>query len=379
MSKKNVWGLLVLIVAVILIVVIANSPTKNTSNIKIGATLALTGNLSYIGQSEMNGLILASEEINAAGGINGRKIQIITEDNAGDSKTAVSSVQKLLSVNKVDLMFSAFSAITKAVAPIIKEKKVPFIYAAGDGTVASQTDLTYRDYWDLEQSATALYNKIQADGKTSVKIIGENGDACLLFANTFKNDAASSSVKVTGEEFFPSAETDFRTYLTKLNLKKGDVILACAYRQSQLIIKNMSDLGLLDTPTYQLVTPFLPAANGLNYRELFTKNKTISTWYGFAEAGNTPVQDQFIAAYKARFGADPVADSAYSYDDMHVLANVFGKCFSGSGLDGACYRTEMSKVDYTGVAGRLTFDAQGRSNRDTILIQSINNQWQTIK
>ncbi len=378
-STKTILWIVGVVIVVVVIIAATRGTSTNTGPIKIGATLSLTGNLAYIGTSEQNGLILASEEINSKGGISGHKIEIIAEDNAGDAKTAVSSAQKLLSVDKVNLLFSAFTGITKAVAPVAVTNNVPLIYAASDGTIAADNNLVFRDYWDVEQSATALFKKIQADGIKSVKIIAENQDACLLFTNTFKKEAATTDIKITGEAVFPSTEKDYRTYLTKFNLKSGDAVYACAYRSSQILIKNMSDLGLINIPTYQLVAPFLPVANEPGARELFTKNKTVSTWYGFGETGNTQIQNEFIKNYKARFNTDPIADSAYTYDDVYILAGILGKCYSNGSIDNGCFKSEMSKVNYSGVGGRLSFDEKGRSNRDVLLIQAQDNQWKTIQ
>jgi len=75
----------------------------------------LTGRYAFIGEVERDGLLLGVEEINARGGINGRRLELLAEDNLGDSKTALTSVNKLLTVDQVDVVFSAFMHITQAI------------------------------------------------------------------------------------------------------------------------------------------------------------------------------------------------------------------------------------------------------------------------
>lgn len=379
MRKKHIWVVVLVVLIVVSSYIYFNKKNVINTPIKIGSTLSLTGNLAYIGKSNMNGLTLAAEEINNNGGINGRKIQIIVEDNQGDPKLAVTGVQKLLNVDNVDLLFSAFTPITKAISSIVKVKGIPMLYASTDGSIAQQSPVFFRDYFDAEQSGVALFNKIQSDNRKNVKIIGEQSDPCLLLVKAFKKEASTSGVKIIDETYFQPTDSDLRSHVTKLNLKDGEVLLACAYRHSNILIKNMSDLDYLDIPTYQLTTPFLPVASELVYREMFSKNKTVSTWYGFADKDNTPIQEKYIKNYKARFNEDPNANSSYSYDDMYVLAGVLGKCLKAEKIDNECFSEEMSKVDYDGVAGKLTFDDEGRSNRSTLIIQAENNQWKTVK
>lgn len=379
MNKK--YSLVLLIVAIVIIGVSIklNSNPYKDQTIKIGATLPLTGGLSFIGNSVNNGLKLAMDEINTEGGINGRKIQIIAEDNQGDSKTAVSSVQKMLNVDNVDLMISDFTPITKAILPMVSAKNIPMVYYATDGSMASKDNLFFRDYFDAAQSASAIFEKVKIDERKNIKVISEQQEACQQFVNTFKDEASKTDIKVTDEVYFQATEKDFRTYITKLNIKKNDALLICAYRHSQLIIKNLSELGLIDTPTYQLVAPFLPIANEPASKTLFSKNKTISTWYGFAEKDNTVKQDEFIKKYTTKFRNSPVPDSAYAYDDVYIIRDILMKCLSNGKIVNSCYKSEMSKVNYDGVAGKVSFDIDGRSNRETILIKAENNQWVTIK
>lgn len=377
MKSKIIW--IVVVVVVGGLVWMNLNRTASGEPIKIGATLSLTGNLAFIGQSEKNGLILASEEINKKGGIKGRPLEIIAEDNQGDAKLAVGNVQKFMNVDNVDLVFSAFTHITKAVSPIVKERNIPMIYASTDGTIAQESNLFFRDYFDAEQGAVVLFRKVQSDGQKNIKVISEKQDGCLLFVEVFKKQTKSTDIKILGETYFQSTENDFRTHLTKLNLKQDDALLVCAFRHAHLVMKNMSDLELLGNQTYHFVGPFLPVSNEIQYREMYSKNRAVSTWYGFAEVDNTKKQDEYIKKYRARFSVEPIPDSAYSYDAAYIIAGALEKCLSGKTLDKKCFEEKMLDTDYEGVAGRVIFDEEGRSFRETILIQAENNQWRTVK
>jgi len=372
MKKTYLVGAIVLIIAIVII----GFTGKDKGDIKIGGTFALTGSLAYIGSAEMHGIEMAIEDINKDGGINGRKIKLLAEDNGGDVKNAVSSVQKLISVNKADVIYSAFTHVTKAVTPIASEAKIPLLYSSSDRTVAEDNRYVFRDYFDNTDVGNALARSVIDNKYTEIKVLSEVNASCDQIITAFEKESAGKAV-ITKKELYQSAETDLRAHLTKLALKDDEAVLTCAFRHANILMKNMGELNLLGTQTFQVVAPFLPVANTPEIRELFSKNQTISSWYGFAERGNTDKQDKFIDRYTKKYGVVPGPDSAFTYDDTMVLRNVLEKCYSDK-LDNECFEKEMLATDYDGVAGKLKFNDKRLSTRDTLLIQAKNGVWEKI-
>jgi len=372
MKKTYLIGVIVLIIAIVII----GLTSKDKGNIKIGGTFALSGSLSAIGDSEKKGIEMAIDEINEKGGIKGRKLTLIAEDNAGDPKTGVSGVQKLISINKADIIFSAFTHITQAVAPVITETKIPLLYSSSDRTVAEGNNLFFRDYFDNIDIGKSSAQVIINNGYTNVKVISEINSSCDQIISVLEDEMKGKAV-IMSKEYYQHTELDLRTHLAKLRLKDSDALFACSYRSVHTLMKNMSELNLLNTQTFQVIAPFLPVANTPETKELFSRNNTVSSWYGFAEKGDTEKQKEFKERYAKKFGTEPTPDSAYTYDDIWAMKPVLEKCYSDK-LDTECYSAEMLKTNYDGVSGNLKFNDKGLSSRETLFIQAKNGVWEKI-
>jgi len=370
--KKSAVAIIIVILVILLILI----NLRSKENIVIGGTFALTNSLAYVGNDEKNGMEMAIEDINAKGGINGRKLTLIAEDNAGDAKNAVTGVQKLITVDKADVIYSAFTHITRAVAPVVSEAKIPLLYSAVDRTVAEDNRYFFRDYFDNIDIGKRLADSVLDNKYQKVKILSEISDSCNQLVNAFKEESTGKLV-ISKEELFQGTETDFRTHLTKLDLKENDALLVCAFKQVNILMKNMNELNLLGTQTFQLSAPSIPAANTPEIKELFSENQTVSSWYGFADKGNTKRQNEFILRYKEKFGVEPGSDSVFAYDDIMILKDVLKKCYKDK-LDNECFEKEMLATDYDGVAGKLRFNQNRLSTRDTLLIQAKNGVWEKI-
>jgi branched-chain amino acid transport system substrate-binding protein len=345
--------------------------------IKIGATVALSGKLAYIGQQELNGLILAAEEINQDGGIDGRKIEVIAEDNKGDNKEAVAGVSKLLNVDNVDIIFSAFTPITESVKTLVFDAKKIFFYAATTPSFAQENGNTFRDYWDASQTGNIIAKTIIEKKIKSIAILSEKTDSCFgEFSATLKRDAVKEGVQVVQEEAFLSTETDFKTSLLKIKSAKPEAIVICGWKQEPTIMKQINELGMIDTPTFHLVAPFLPASDTAETRALYEQNKAISSWYGFIGEVSDKNYTKFASKYENRFGIKPSSDAAYSYDDVYVLSDAIKKCKS---VDSVCVSEKIRTSKISGAGGALEFSDQGASKRELFLIQVKNGNWAIIK
>jgi len=372
MKKTYLIGAIVLIIAIVTI----GLTGKDKGEIKIGGTFALSGSLSAIGDSEKKGIEMAIDEINEKGGIKGRKLALIAEDNAGDAKKAVTSVQKITSVDKADVIYSAFTHVTQAVAPVISGAKIPLLYSSSDRTVAEGNNLFFRDYFDNMDIGRSASDIIIDNKYTEVKVISEVNDACNQIISALEK-GLNGKATVTKKEFYQNTELDLRTHLTKLALKDSDALFACSFRSAHTLMKNMSELNLLNTQTFQVIAPFLPVANTPEIKELFSRNNTVSSWYGFAEKGDTEKQKEFKERYSKKFGTEPTPDSAYTYDDIWAMKPALEKCYSDK-LDTECFSTEMLKTNYDGVSGNLKFNDKGLSSRETLFIQAKNGVWEKI-
>ena len=164
----------------------ASSPQK----IQIAASLALTGPLAHVGLGHLRGLQLGIDEINATGGIKGRKINLIVEDNFADPKTAISHFNRFASMSPESerpvLLLTHFSHIVDSVASIAHKAQIPLLYSASTLKPLSIGPLIYQDYCVSEDGGALIAEHFNSHGFKRVGLLTENTASCLGAEDTFK-------------------------------------------------------------------------------------------------------------------------------------------------------------------------------------------------
>ncbi len=344
--------------------------------VKIGATLALSGKLAKIGSSQNQALQLASEDINAAGGIGGRPVKLIVEDNAGDPKSAVQGVNKLLQADAIDVLFSSFSHITAAIKDPVKRSNRMMFYAASIGDIATESPFFFRDWGDADSQGKSLAQAAASRGQKRFALLSEASEGCAAIEKSFDGEARRLGLQEAAKESYAPGETDFRPLLLRLKQKNPEVLVFCTWRDSGLVMKQMKTLGLLSLPTVHFLAPLIPDSDTAEVRKLYEENKSLIVWLGFVEGKLTDQQKLFFKRMKERFNSEPRMEAVLAYDDLMVLAGAMKECGS---IDAACVSTKVRKSDHTGVSGRLRFDDQGRSNREDLIIEVRNGVWENAK
>lgn len=362
----------------ILILAILGCTTGNVvkeETIEIGATLALSGKYGFHGQEEMNGIQMAADEINSQGGINGKRLKIIFEDNKGDAKEAVNNVNKLIYIDDVPIIISAFTHITSSINDIVANNNKILFYASTVREMAEKSNYAFRDYFDAEDSGRAIAREIKQKGYTKIKILTAVSDVCQIYEEGLIDEASKLGITITNIEHYQVNSPDFRTNLLKLDLKQEDALVLCTWRHSDIIMKQIKELGLIETQTFHLVGPFLQVTNTPEIRKLFEENNAVSSWYGISESPNNEKQLKFINDYESKFGRKPSPDAAFFYDDVHFLAKILKACNPN---DANCISNGLLNNRYEGISGTLEFNSKGVSKREVPMIQMINRSWKEI-
>jgi branched-chain amino acid transport system substrate-binding protein len=346
--------------------------------IKIGATLSLSGKYTYIGEAELQGMKMAIEEINQKGGINGKKIELVVEDNKGEASEAVNNVNKFVNIDNVDVVFSVFTHITQAVKSIVFGKNKLFFYVSTVPDIAYENKYTFRDFYDAKTNGEAIAVKTHELGYKKVAFLTEISDQCSQFEEAFSKKANEYGININSKEKYQITETDLKTYLLKLNFKNSEALVACAWRHENILMKQLKELGLIKMPTLHWVAPYLPVADTPEIRSLFEENGAISSWYGFSGTGNKEYQEEFIKKFKSKYGKNPLPDSAYIYDDVYILTNATKKC-GGDINNKDCIADEIRKTKYDGVGGYIEFDEGKSAIREVFMIKVKNGEWEIIK
>ena len=385
MNTQTKWvGIIIVVILVIWGISnfkTSNEPARPASGepIKIGATLALSGPFAFIGEAEQKGLILGVEEVNERGGVNGRPLKLIIEDNEGQADKAVTSVQKLISTDNVDIIFSAFTHITQAVKGVVAGADIPMLYASSIPTIAEENQNFFRDYMDGRHMGGELAEYVSKTEYTKIGYLGEQSDVCDLYKEGVDTVFSQNNTEIIVEEYYLADSTDLRTSLSKIKAAGVDALLTCTWTKSNILMPQLKALGMIELPTFQFVAPFLPYGDSEEIRKLYEENGTISTWYGFVYGSLNQDQQTFVERYTSRFEGDPSSDSGFAYDDVMAMAEVLEECLvEEGGVDTTCFSETLTDIEYNGVAGELSFDESGVSQRPSIIVTLVDGEWVEI-
>ncbi|OGC82813.1 MAG: hypothetical protein A2788_01315 [Candidatus Abawacabacteria bacterium RIFCSPHIGHO2_01_FULL_46_8] len=345
--------------------------TTDTTPLKIGAILPLTGVMAVYGESQQKSLQLALDQANQAGGVAGRQLELLLQDNRSTPKDAVTAAQALLQQNP----FATFSTMTPTSAPLApifaQAQRLLLIGGSISPLLAPQSRYIFKDYADVRDWAGSLARVATAKNLQRLSLLvfqTEQGD---LFIKHFQ---ANYSTAFANLQRFDITEKDFRSYLIKSKGAKADGVVFVGYPDNNaLVLRQMYELNfvvptLLINGAWPKVTENPIAANAL---------QPITTWYTYDEHNQDLPTVKFRADYQQMYGEEPDQEAAYVYDTVQLLLNAMRGCVSQGQLDKECVTDGMlATKDYPGVAGTVSFDADGNSQRPTKLVQFKDGAWQ---
>lgn len=338
-----------------------NGNSAEGDTIKIGANLELSGAVASYGSSILDGAELAVKEINDAGGIDGKKIELISADNRSENAEATTAALKLIEQDKVVAMLApATSGNSVATVEIAAENKVPIVTASGtapnitvndDGKVNEYAFRTC--FIDPFQGTVAANFAANELGAKNVAIFADNAsDYAKGLAAAFKEQIEKNGGTVVGEEAYVAKDTDFRTQLTNLKGKNPDFIFIPGYYEEVgLIVKQARELGI-DVP--------LMGADGWDSPTLVelaggeALNNTFITNHYSSGDPDEKIQ-KFVEAFKSENkDTAPNAFNALGYDTVYYLADAIERAdeINGEAIQKALAETK----DLSLVTGTFSVD-----------------------
>ncbi len=361
-NTKIIVGIIIIIVAIWIGYFSFNKPIEQEA-VKIGIILPLTGNQAAYGQGIQEGLEIALEEINNN---MSRKINIIYEDNAGEIKNSVSAAQKLINIDKVTALITGVSQHSLAVAPIAEQNKI-VLYA-----MASQASA-------LDNAGDYVFkndDNLSSLGKKAAQLIFELGyrKAGVIFAtyNDATKDASKSFNKIFEElggkvaisEGFPKDESDFRSYLIKINSQKPEVIfLNGLQKDSGLMLKQIKELNLKEKIF----------ANGtVEDPQVIDVAKEAAEGVIFVTFQGMPTKE-FIQKNQEKYNHYPLRWSMEAYDGLKIIGLALSKIPAKQSVNSDLLKEKLLTIkEYKGESGDIKFDDLGNAQRQ-IFIKIIKN------
>jgi branched-chain amino acid transport system substrate-binding protein len=323
---------------------------------RIGALLIMSGRAKFYGEISNRGIEMAVEEINKAGGVKGKKIEVVIEDWGYDTKRAVSGFIKLVEVDKIPVVITGGSDAVLGIAPVAERlKAVNFNAAANSADIRTAGDYTFSDLNDAIVTASELATFV-ADRKKVRRVVffGEKTEYGLSNARYFKARFVEKGGTVLDEIFYTTGQaTDFKSPLTRLkSLEPEGVVLIGTASDIGRVFKQARQLGIK--------TQWFGSAEGVQQAMLDLAEGGAE---GFAYVDNafdpqsgTPGMKAFGDRYRSRYNQEPVLYVATHYDAIHLIARAIeAGGYSGEGIKTGLYRIR----GHEGATGTITFDKDG--------------------
>ena len=343
---------------------------QDQGTVKVGVIQPLTGSVAYNGTTAVNGARLALDEINARGGVLGRKVELVVEDGQCRPANSVSAAEKLIQRDKVVAILGAFcSSATLAVMPVAQSSMIPLI--TGVSSAPSLTEkgnpwffrATETDALLAKSFSEILVNQLKLK---KVAYIGVNDDFGRGSVEEFEKRMAGLGATTVMKDYFEHGTPDFYTLLTKLKASGADgAFVAAETQDGSTFVKQEAELGL-NTRIFGVgswaTADFMqlagPAANG------------IYAAVPYASTMKTPRNEAFVKAYEERYKLSPGKYSAALYNTLFILVEAIARANS---LDADRIREALHETNYEGPNGHFQFDTKGQATGFTVVLVQIQN------
>ncbi|MCH7568619.1 MAG: ABC transporter substrate-binding protein [Nanoarchaeota archaeon] len=344
-EQKNwlIIGVVVIIVLIVFYMIAGSSPQEET--IKIGAILPLTGIASIHGQNERQGIDLAVKEINEAGGINGKPIEIIYEDDQTNPAKSLISYNKLIDVNGVEVVIGGtWDILANAIIPESEKKQVVILSpSALPDTLEQESPYFFSMHSPVAVNQEVFEKFIIDNAIERVGIIVVNNPWGLAHLDTFKKAIENTDATVVEERILQSFDNnDISTDLSILkDLDVDSIFVTINFNDMALFGKKRIELGIGSK-----ILAHSNFASSIEAGRLSIELSEGVTIFRFSE----PSQE-FIEKFSLEYGKTPEIYSDIAYDTVYVIKNAIEKY--GYSSDGII--RGLREVDLSGTSGQIYF------------------------
>lgn len=326
----------------------------------------MTGAIATFGQSSYEGIQLAFQEINAAGGVLGRQLELFNEDNQSKAEETPTAVTKLINqVGVVAVIGSVASSHSLAGAPTIAQAaSIPMISPTSTNPRVTEVgDFIFRACFidPFQGQVMAKFATEDLGAKTAALMVDAGSDYSKGLAEFFEKSFTAAGGKIVATENFTAEDRDFSAILTRIKAANPDVVFVPAYYDTVgPILKQAQAVGITAT--------FL-GGDGWDSPKLFELAGDAANGHFFSNhyspEAATPEVQKFLASYQAKYNKVPDALAALAYDAAYILVEAIRVANS---TDGKAIRDAMQGLTFTGVSGTVTFDENRNPIKSAVVI-----------
>jgi len=335
--------------------------------IRIGHFASLTGDTATFGQSSDRGMRMKLDEVNAAGGVLGRKLELVTEDDRSVTEEARTAAQKLIQRDEVvALLGEVASSRSLAAAPEAQRARIPMISPASTNPKVTEVgDYVFRTcFIDPFQGAVMARFAFEDLGVRRVAILFDfKQDYSVGLAEFFRKTFTDLGGEIVADERYTSGDIEFRAQLTTIRAAAPQAVFVPGYyTELGLIAKQARELGL--------DVPLLGGDGWDSAKTLEIGGAAVEGYYfsnHYAADSDSPRVQSFVKEFQAAHGSTPDAMAALGYDAAGILVDAIRRAGT---TEGPKLRDAIAATrDYEGVTGKISIDPQRNARKDAVVLQ----------
>jgi branched-chain amino acid transport system substrate-binding protein len=346
----------------------ADAKGSGSGTITIGGIFPLSGPVAVYGVEARNGIELAIEEVNAAGGINGQKLVLISEDDEGNPEKTVNAYKKLTAKDKATIIIGSLtSGCTQAITSLAQTQKVLLVAPAA--TMASITDtgdFIFRACFidPFQGTVGGLFAATDIGAKKAAVLYDNGNDYSVGLTDNFVATFEQQGGTIVAKESYITGDVDFNAQLTKIKSAEPEVVyLPDYYSTVSLIAKQLRAQG---------VTAPIVGADGWDGLTENAGDEVLNGFYSnhYASDSTDPKVVNFVKAYQGKFKSVPVSFAALGYDSLYLIRDAILRAGS---TDSSKVRDALAQTKGSYVTGNLTFDAKRNPIKSAVMVELVKN------
>lgn len=347
-------------------------PAAQTNEIKIGGNVEMTGGVANYGNQALSGMKLAFKQVNASGGVLGKKINLILADNKSEPAEAANATTKLITQDKVSLVMGPIvSSNVLATVKIAEDNKVVVMTPTGTNEKITVDNgkvhpFAFRACFidPFQGRVMANYATKSLKVKTAVIYIDSSSDYSKGVAAAFEETFVKNGGKIVGKEAFLQKDQDFKATLTKIKAMNADIVFIPAYYEEVgKIVKQARELGikqpLLGTDGWDN-PKVVEIAGAAALNNTFFSNH-------YSSQDSDPNVKKFIDAYKAEYKEEPSSMAALGYDAAMIVVDAIKRANT---TDATKVKEAMEQTKNLQVStGIVTMDSNHNPIKSAVVIE----------
>jgi len=338
--------------------------------VKIGVVQPLTGPVAYDGNIYVNTVKMLVDDMNARGGVLGKKIELVVEDGACNPAQSVNAAEKLATRDKVVALLGAFcSTSSAAMMEVARKHKIPHL--TGISTAAQLTEQNNPYFFRAVATTPMLGAAFGGELPAAVKgkrfaFLVINDDWGRSMVSSYPKPIERAGGQIVGTEFFQSSELQFLSYITKIKAANPDAIILAANTQHAVALsKQIRELGI--------AAPLIGEGSWTSDSYLKLAGPAAEGVYGLVEYVYTirnPINDAFVKMSRDKLKDNPSKFAGAAHNGIHIMVDAIRRARAA---DPEKIRAALTTTDYNGLVGNIRFNEKNQAYGQDVYLALVKN------